>query len=217
MEKQQGNGGRPDEHQIPIQIDHKPYKAEKTPMTGAELRTLASPNVGADRDLFRVVHHRYDAFWLYHEAQKVDEWEGQGYSGTSVRAGCDILRTVGHRRIIRRRLRDPDPADGIAANRWATTVDDIRAAIAAGNPVAIGINWYSSFDNPQPLAMDARNHWIATTGVANWGSLRGGHCVCIYGASDRRRAFAVKNSWGKEYPLIWLPYYAMGILLEQYG
>lgn len=55
MENKQGNGGRPDGHQIPIQIDHKPYKAEKTPMTGAELRVLADPDVGGDRDLFRVV------------------------------------------------------------------------------------------------------------------------------------------------------------------
>jgi hypothetical protein len=54
MEKQQGNG-RPEGREIPIQIDHKPYKAEKTPMTGTELRTLANPDIGGDRDLFRVV------------------------------------------------------------------------------------------------------------------------------------------------------------------
>ncbi len=45
---------------IPIQIDHKPYKAFKTPMTGAELRGLAVPPIGADRDLFRVVPGRGD-------------------------------------------------------------------------------------------------------------------------------------------------------------
>lgn len=55
MDKQQENGGRSDGRQIAIQIDHRPYKAEKTPMTGAELRTLADPDIGADRDLFRVV------------------------------------------------------------------------------------------------------------------------------------------------------------------
>jgi hypothetical protein len=55
MDKQQGNGGRPDERPIPIQIDHRPYKAEKNPMTGAELRVLADPEIGTDRDLFRVV------------------------------------------------------------------------------------------------------------------------------------------------------------------
>lgn len=39
---------------IPIEIDHKPYKAPKTPMTGLELRSLAQPPIGSDRDLFRV-------------------------------------------------------------------------------------------------------------------------------------------------------------------
>ena len=38
----------------------------------------------------------YDGFWLYHEAQKVDEWPGEDYDGTSVRAGLDILRKRGH-------------------------------------------------------------------------------------------------------------------------
>jgi len=43
------------EHGIPIQIDHKPYKAPKSPMTGAELRALPSPPIGPDQDLFLVV------------------------------------------------------------------------------------------------------------------------------------------------------------------
>ena len=43
------------EHDIPIKIDNKPYKAPKTPMTGAELRALAQPPVGPERDLFREV------------------------------------------------------------------------------------------------------------------------------------------------------------------
>lgn len=40
---------------IPIQIDHKPYKAPKSPMTAEELRELADPDVGDDRDLFLTV------------------------------------------------------------------------------------------------------------------------------------------------------------------
>lgn len=50
MDKQQAH-----DHFTPIQIDHKPYQAPKTSMTGAELRALAEPAIGADRDLFRVV------------------------------------------------------------------------------------------------------------------------------------------------------------------
>jgi|GEM_PF-540743 len=41
--------------QIIIKIDHKPYPAPKPVMTGAELRQLAKPPIGQERDLFRVV------------------------------------------------------------------------------------------------------------------------------------------------------------------
>lgn len=40
---------------IPIQIDNKKYTAPKTPMTGAELRVLADPDIGPDRDLWLTV------------------------------------------------------------------------------------------------------------------------------------------------------------------
>lgn len=41
-------------------------------------------------------------------------------------------------------------------------------------PVAIGINWYTNFDNP---VKDSKGrYWI---GKGNLGSIRGGHCVCI--------------------------------------
>lgn len=39
-------------HDIPIQIDHKPYKAPKPVMTGTELRELAKPPIGQDYDLW---------------------------------------------------------------------------------------------------------------------------------------------------------------------
>jgi hypothetical protein len=42
-------------HFIPLQIDHKPYKAPNELMTGAEIRALAEPPIGPDRDLFQVI------------------------------------------------------------------------------------------------------------------------------------------------------------------
>ncbi len=46
--------------EIPIKIDETPYKAPKEVMTGAELRQLAQPPIGPDRDLFRVVPGQAD-------------------------------------------------------------------------------------------------------------------------------------------------------------
>lgn len=43
------------EQHIPIQIDHRPYQAPRTPMTGAELKAFAQPPIGPDYDLWLVV------------------------------------------------------------------------------------------------------------------------------------------------------------------
>ena len=41
---------------IPITVNNRPYKAPKTPMTGAEIKALAG--VPADFSLYKVVHGR---------------------------------------------------------------------------------------------------------------------------------------------------------------
>lgn len=154
----------------------------------------------------------YDARWLYFEAQKIDEWPGTNYEGTSVRAGMDVLRHFGHKRI---HGRYPDLGvdilDGIQVNRWATTVDEIRTSISQGTPVVVGSNWYENFYNP---IKKGRERWI---GEGNLGRVFGGHAWCIYGASDKRQAFKFTNSWGKGYPLTWIPYTTVQRLINEYG
>lgn len=152
----------------------------------------------------------YDAFWLYEQAKKVDGWEGEDYDGTSVRAGMDVLRDLGHMTKYRK-ASSPQLEHGITANRWARTVDDIRTCISAGVPVTMGTNWYAGFDTPQPKG---REFWIPDDNI---GRLRGGHSWCIYGASDRRQAFKMVNSWGKEYALTWFSYDLVDRLLRENG
>ena len=104
---------------------------------------------------------RYMARWLYFESQKVDEWpggayegyqsDGEFYEGTSVRASCDVLCDVGHRRVVNRVGLPPDPTQGIDAVRWAVTTDEIRAAIFADLAVSIGVDWYGNFDSPSSV------------------------------------------------------------------
>lgn len=74
----------------------------------------------------------YDGFWLYHEAQKVDEWPGEDYGGTSVRAGLDILRTRGHVTVVNGKPRPESLAEGISANRWARSTNDVLATLGYG-------------------------------------------------------------------------------------
>lgn len=50
-----------------------------------------------------------------------------------------------------------------------------EATPTAPTPVAIGVNWYSDFDNP--VEKDGRM-WIGLD-PQNLGTIRGGHCVCL--------------------------------------
>lgn len=158
--------------------------------------------------------HKYDPFWLWNNAKMIDEWPDTNPgddNGTSVRAACDILRTKGHVRIKGTKDFPVDLNEGISTNRWATTVDEIRTAISMGIPLSMGVNWYSNFDDPKKKG---REYWI---GEGDLGEIRGGHCVCLYGASDKRKAFKIKNSWGKLYPEVWIPYDTVKRLISEDG
>lgn len=149
----------------------------------------------------------YDAFWLYEEAKRRDEWPGEDYDGTSVRAGGDVLRETGHRRIFRGQTKDTNYADGINEFRWAKSVDEIRTTISLGIPVVLGIDWPESYYDP---VQRGREFWLPSPD----GPITGGHCICLYGASDRRQAVKLVNSWGMDYPLVWLAYESLERLLD---
>jgi len=48
--------GHEHQHHVSIQIDRAHFKVEKTHLTGLEIRHLPPTHIGADRDLFLVVH-----------------------------------------------------------------------------------------------------------------------------------------------------------------
>jgi hypothetical protein len=152
----------------------------------------------------------YDVLWLYREAQLNDEWDDTPPGeGTSVRAALEILRTKGHKDYD---IPEPKREAGITEYRWASTVDEVRGLIALNIPVVIGVNWYSNFDNPVTYNGES---WVGRT--KNLGYIRGGHCVCIHGASDKRQAVRFLNSWGAAYPPTWLPYKKLQRLINEDG
>jgi hypothetical protein len=165
---------------------------------------------------------RYDARRLYNEAQLVDEWDNTPpEEGTSLRAGFDVLRKVGHWRFYDDETRPVELDEGIEANRWATSVDDIRAVIASDSPVNLGINWYQDFSDPidwprEGRGSPRREYYIGTK--MYWGQVLGGHAITCVGASDKRQAFALCNTWGTSYPfIVWMPYDAVTRLLKEEG
>lgn len=84
---------------------------------------------GCSRVMSLLNRKRYDARWLWNEAKKIDEWPETNPgddNGTSVRAALDVLRRQGH--IVYRAKNEPDypsRAEGIQANRWITSIDDL--------------------------------------------------------------------------------------------
>ena len=72
---------------------------------------------------------RYQARWLYQKAQEIDEWDDTPpEEGTSVRAGLEVLRTLGHVKTARFRFFQGDTPKiehGIEAYKWATSVEQI--------------------------------------------------------------------------------------------
>lgn len=171
---------------------------------------------------------RYDPISIWRAAKGVDEWsftKPEDDNGTSVRAAYEIARTRGLIHVRRMRIENGrpiavlgrdgmewDPLAGVTEYRWTRSIDGIRAAIAQGNPVAIGVDWYGGFDTPTAKGSE---HWLPLPSSA--GRVRGGHSVTLYGASDRRQAFRLVNSWGRGYPLVWLPYATMEHLLARRG
>jgi len=81
---------------------------------------------------------RYDARELYLAAQRVDDWPGENYSGTSVRAGLDVLRQRGPMRVRGSHVTGPHKQDGIEVFRWATSVPDILASMHSPRYLKMG-------------------------------------------------------------------------------
>lgn len=111
---------------------------------------------------------RYAAGELYVRAKQVDEWPGEDYDGTSVRAGCDVLRDFGARptRVIHgvQTAASWMAAEGIAANRWAKNIADIAwclspadygATVTSAGYVALVNSWGQGYPHQVRLPLAA--------------------------------------------------------------
>lgn len=114
----------------------------------------------------------HDAFAVYKDAQKIDPWPGEDYSGTSVLAGAKVAKERGW----------------LKEYRWAFNTNDALAAISRHGPVVLGINWYDGmFDTDE-------NGFIAPTG-----RIAGGHAIIARGVSKKDETVLLHNSWGRNW------------------
>ena len=119
---------------------------------------------------------------IYRAAQKIDQWPGENYSGTSVLAGAKTVQRAGY----------------IGSYRWAFNIDDVVDAIITEGPVVVGIPWMDTMYRTRPSGL-----------VDITGDKVGGHCVVLTGYTrailNAERAMGpmdlvrFRNSWGANY------------------
>lgn len=108
---------------------------------------------------------------IYHEAQQVDEWTGESYDGTSVRAGMKVLQAHGY----------------ISSYFWASTVQETMDFLLSQGTIVFGINWYNDMFTPTDEGIIKINN----------SALAGGHAIVATGVNTKRGLVRLRNSWGR--------------------
>jgi hypothetical protein len=130
---------------------------------------------------------------IYDEAKKVDEWPGEAYDGTSVRAGAKALQARGF----------------ISEYRWAFDLGTVVNALLTTGPVVMGTNWYAGM-----FAPDADGVIHLT------GDLAGGHAYELTGVSRALGRVRLKQSWGRAWGInghAWLTFEDLERLVHEDG
>lgn len=111
---------------------------------------------------------RYDARWLYHEAQKVDEWPGEGYDGTSVRAALGVLRARGHREFRDGKVGNESLADGVLEYRWARSANEVAVALGTEHLgyVTVLNSWGRAYPHFTRMPLEVLDRLIREDGEA---------------------------------------------------
>jgi hypothetical protein len=140
------------------------------------------------------------AIAVYRSAQRIDEWEGEQYDGTSVLATAKVMRSLGF----------------WIEYRWTFSVTELRDAVIATGPAILGIPWLSGM--------------YRTVGeeVRAVGDVVGGHAILCNGyhpaksvnGKPPREMFGLFNSWGPNWGVggqSWIAADDLAFLLRDQG
>ncbi len=129
---------------------------------------------------------------IYNAAQKIDEWPGEAYDGTSLNAGMKAARAFGY----------------ITEWRWAMNVADILQSLAQLGPVLMAGPWLTGMFTPDN---EGRVHIEGTAGNV-------GHCYLIGESQVSRGRVFIEQTWGAHWSVLgwrgWLTVEDVGKLLS---
>ena len=137
---------------------------------------------------------------LYLRCQQNDEWPGEGYDGTSVRALFKILTEDQY----------------VSEYRWAFDVMTVVRHVLGVGPVVFGTNWYSG------MMDDDKYGFIRPSGY-----VVGGHAYLVKGVNldidcrdGTKGALRIINSWGKSWAqggYAWISLQDAARLITEFG
>lgn len=114
----------------------------------------------------------YNTTKFYRLCQKNDQWVGENYDGTSVRAGAKILKKLGV----------------LESYRWAWNIGHVIKALQYIGPVIVGTPWYYGMFEPTESGL------VRPTGFNG-----GGHAYVLNGYDSKLGVIRLKNSWGRKW------------------
>lgn len=130
---------------------------------------------------------------VYHRARQLDEWPGEDYDGSSVRAAIKAGQERGWYKEY----------------RWAFGEEDLALAIGYKGPAVLGIPWYSGMTKPD------KNGLIKLSGI-----LQGGHAILCNGYNAETKTYRLHNSWGESWGIkgeCFISASDMAVLLKKKG
>lgn len=133
------------------------------------------------------------ATFLYKEAQKIDPWPGEAYSGTSVLAGAQTAHAHNY----------------FTEYRWAFGEKDLCLAVGYRGPAVLGVIWTEGM-----FSADSDGYIHPT------GEVMGGHAILCDSFNVKLGRYRLSNSWGKDWSRDGYCYITrddMAYLLEQDG
>ncbi len=146
-----------------------------------DLRARPSVVGGVSNQLARI---------FYHDAQKIDPWDGGSYpgaspfyEGTAVLSGAKVLTARGF----------------YSSYTWALDIMQMIMGVGYAGPAIIGVNWHTNM-----FETDSQGFIHAT------GSVEGGHCILVQAVKvvrfpnsvdldPTKTYFTLHNSWGKSW------------------